>query len=56
MKVLLIEDEDEDNGILVKSWEGRQTGVVLLGDVDVTSRKDQNFWLVQEYVTWFANW
>ena len=55
MKVLKIEDEDVDYGILVKVREGRQNGVVPLCDVEVTSRQDQNFWPVREYVVWFAN-
>jgi len=55
MKVLTIEDEDADYGILVKVREGRQSGVVPLCDVEVTSRQDQNFWPVREYVVWFAN-
>ena len=57
MKVLTIEDEDEDAdySILVKVREGRQSGVVPLCDVEVTSRQDQNFWPVREYVVWFAN-
>lgn len=55
MKVLTIEDEDADYSILVKVREGRQSGVVPLCDVEVTSRQDQNFWPVREYVVWFAN-
>lgn len=55
MMVFTIEDEDADYGILVKVREGRQSGVVPLCDVEVTSRQDQNFWPVREYVVWFAN-
>ena len=55
MKVLTIEDEDADYSILVKVREGRQSEVVPLCDVEVTSRQDQNFWPVREYVVWFAN-
>ena len=55
MKVLSIEDEDESYGIIVKVREGKKIGYVLLCDLEVTSRKDKNFWPVREYVVWFAN-
>jgi hypothetical protein len=55
MKVLSIEDEDESYGIIIKVHEGRKTGYVPLADVEVISQEDPNFWLVREYVVWFAN-
>ena len=55
MKVLSIEDEDESYGIIIKVREGRKTGYVPLADVEVVSNEDPNFWLVREYVVWFAN-
>ena len=55
MKALSIEDEDESYGIIIKVREGRKTGYVPLADVEVTSQEDLNFWLVREYVVWFAN-
>lgn len=30
-------------------------GYVPLCDLEVTSRKDRNFWPVREYAVWFAN-
>ncbi len=50
-----IEDEDESYGIIVKVREGRKTGYIPLADVEVVSQEDSNFWLVREYVVWFAN-
>ncbi|MDJ0592072.1 MAG: DUF6398 domain-containing protein [Pleurocapsa sp. MO_226.B13] len=55
MKVLSIEDEDESYGIIIKVREGRKTGYVPLADVEVVSQENPNFWLVREYVVWFAN-
>ncbi len=55
MKVLSIEDEDESYGIIVKVRESKETGYIPLCDLEVTSRKDKNFWPVREYVVWFAN-
>ena len=55
MKVLSIEDEDESYGIIIKVREGRKTGYIPLADVKVVSQSDPNFWLVREYVVWFAN-
>lgn len=55
MKVLSIEDEDESYGIIVRVKEGNKTGHVPLCDLEVTSRKNNNFWPVREYVVWFAN-
>ena len=55
MKVLEIDDNDDHYGILVKVREGRKIGYVPLCDVEVTSKKNQNYWPVREYVVWFAN-
>jgi hypothetical protein len=55
MKVLSIENEDESYGIIINVREGRKTGYVPLAEVEVTSQEDPNFWLVREYVVWFAN-
>jgi len=55
VKVLEIEGEDEDYGIIVKAKEERKTGYIPLCDVEVTSRENENFWPVREYVVWFAN-
>ena len=55
MKVVAIEDEDESYGLIMKVREGRKTGYVPLSDLEVTPKKDPNFWYVREYVVWFAN-
>ena len=55
MKVLSIEDEDESYGIIIKVRKGRKTGYISLAEVEVVSQEDFNFWLVREYVVWFAN-
>ncbi len=55
MKALDLEDEDEMYGIIIKVREGRKTGYVPLAEVEVIPDKDPNFWLVREYVVWFAN-
>lgn len=55
MKVTDIELEDDHYGIIVKVHEGRKVGHVPLCDVEVTSRENENFWPVREYVVWFAN-
>jgi len=55
MKVNDIEAEDEQFGIIIKVREGRKVGRIPLCDVEVTSRKDINFWPVREYAVWFAN-
>lgn len=55
MKVISIEDEDDSYGIIIKVREGRKTGYVPLADVEVVAQEDPNFWLVREYVVWFAN-
>jgi len=55
MKVLELEIDDETYGIIVKVRESRKIGSIPLCDVEVKSKKDSNFWVVREYVVWFAN-
>ncbi len=55
MKVTGIELEDDHYGLIVTVQEGRNTGHVPLCDLEVTSRENENFWPVREYVVWFAN-
>ena len=55
MKAINIEMEDDLYGIILKVREGRRIGYVPLCDVEVTSKKDENYWPVREYVVWFAN-
>ena len=55
MKVLSIKDEDETHGIIVKVREGRRIGYVPLCELEVTPRKNANYWPVREYMVWFAN-
>jgi len=56
MEVIVIEsEEDERCGMIVQVKEVNKTVFVPLCDLDVTSRKDRNFWPVREYVVWFAH-
>lgn len=56
MKVVGLEEyEDDLYGVIVKVREGKSTGYVPLADLEVTSRKDDNFWPVREYCVWIAN-
>lgn len=55
MKVLGLEEEDVDRGVLVKVQEKGKVGSVPLADVEVRPRSDRNYWPVREYVTWFGN-
>jgi hypothetical protein len=56
MKVIVIDPEEDDHyGVIVQVREGRRKGYVPLCDLEVTSRKDINFWPVREYVVWDAN-
>ena len=48
-------EEDPRYGLLLQVTEGRRKGYVPLADVEVTPRDDANFWLLREYVVWFAN-
>lgn len=55
VKVLSISEEDKTHGIIVKAREGRRIGYVPLCELEVTPRKNKNYWPVREYVVWFAN-
>ena len=54
MKAIGLAAADGDQ-VIIKVREGSKIGYVPLYDVEVTSRKDPNFWPVREYVVWFAN-
>jgi len=55
MMVVGLEEDDVNEGVMVKVAERRQTGYVPLCDVEVKPKTDNNFWPVREYVVWFAN-
>ena len=55
MEVLSLEAEIPLYGIIVKVREKGQIGSVPLNDFKVTSKKDSNYWPVNEYVVWDAN-
>jgi hypothetical protein len=55
MKALALDEEDDEYGFLIRVKDGKKEGLVPLEDVEVTSRKDPNFWPVREYVVWMAN-
>ena len=55
MEVKDIEMEDDHYGVILKVKEGKRTGHVPLCDVEVTSKENENFWPVREYVVWFSN-
>ena len=55
MRATALGEEDFPAGFLVCVESGKKTGSVPLGDVDVTSKKDQNYWPVREYAVWMAN-
>ena len=55
MRAIDIETEDGHYGIILKVREGRRVGYVPLCDVEVTSKENENYWPVREYVVWFAN-
>ena len=54
MNAIALADADDDQ-VIIEVREGKRIGYVPLADVEVTSRKDPNFWPVREYVVWFAN-
>ena len=54
MNAVSIDMEDDHYGIILKVREGRRIGHVPLCDVEVTSKENENFWPVREYVVWFA--
>lgn len=41
--------------ILVEARQGRFRGDVPLNDLEIVSKKDPNYWPVEEYVVWHAN-
>ena len=55
MNAIEIEMEDDHYGIILKVKEGGRVGHVPLCDVEVTSKENENYWPVREYVVWFAN-
>jgi len=55
MTAIDVEMEDGHFGIILNVKEGKKIGHVPLCDVEVTSRENENFWPVREYVVWFAN-
>ena len=55
MDVLSIHDEDDMYGVIISVQEDQRKAYLSLGEVEVTSRSDPNFWPVREYVVWFAN-
>jgi hypothetical protein len=55
MVVLDIEMEDDHHGIILKVEEEKRVGQVPLCDVQVTTKENENYWPVREYVVWFAN-
>jgi hypothetical protein len=56
MEVLDLRDEDLSRfGILVSVREGIVNGVVPLADLEVTPKKDKDYWPVREYTVWEAN-
>jgi len=55
MTVLALESEIIRYGVIVKVQEEGKIGHVPLSDLQVTSKSDENYWPVREYVVWFAN-
>ena len=55
MKVLGLDEEDIDQGVMIKVSERGQIGCVPLADMEVEPKSDKNFWPVREYVIWSAN-
>jgi len=55
MEAIDIEMEDDHYGVILKVKEGKRIGHIPLCDVEVTSKENENFWPVREYVVWFAN-
>lgn len=53
MKVLNIHEVDAALGIIVKVRESRRVGYVPLAQLQVTPRKNRNYWPVREYAVWF---
>jgi hypothetical protein len=55
MEVVALAEGDVDRGLIVEVREKSRTGCVPLCDLEVTPKRDPNFWPVREYVVWFAN-
>ena len=55
MEAIDIEMEDDHYGIILKVKDGKRVGHIPLCDAEVTSKENENFWPVREYVVWFAN-
>ena len=48
-------EEDWKYGVVLNVVAGKRKGSIPLADVEVTSKKDKNYWPVREYVVWSAN-
>ena len=55
MRATALGEEDFPLGFLVCVESGKKQGCIPLADVEVTSKKDPNYWPVREYVVWMAN-
>jgi hypothetical protein len=55
MEAIDFEVVDDFYGIMLKVKEGTDIGFVPLCDVEVTTKENDNYWPVREYVVWFAN-
>ena len=55
MEVVGLDENDVDQGVMIKVREKGKTGCVPLGDVEVEPKSDTNYWPVREYVVWSAN-
>jgi hypothetical protein len=55
MEAIDIEMEDDHYGIILKVKDGKRVGHIPLCDAEVTSKENENFLPVREYVVWFAN-
>lgn len=55
MQTIGLDEEHWKYGMVLKVMAGKKKGIVPLADVEVTSRENQNFWPVREYVVWAAN-
>ena len=55
MRVTGLAEESFPEGFLVFVEAQGQTGYIPLADVEVTDKRDPNYWPVKEYVVWMAN-
>lgn len=55
MEVTGLDEDDVNEGVMVKVTEKHHIGYVPLCDVKVRPKSNKNFWPVREYVVWFAN-